>query len=266
MKVIYEPKGKAFEYSPLAANLYDGCAFGCKYCYAPAMLHRTREQFCASPVPRKGVLKQLEKEAKAMAGDPRPVLLCFTSDPYQAIEEKEQITRQAIQILGDNHMKISVLTKNGPLARRDFDLFKKYDVNFGTTLLFTDEKSREEWEPHSATLLDRRRAITAAHDQGILTWVSIEPVIDPQQALDVLYDPPLKNVDVWKIGKLNHDAAREKAIDWSQFLRCAIERLQIMDARAWYIKDDLWAFADDGIKAAYPKSRGVTLWQPTGRP
>jgi hypothetical protein len=38
MKIIYEPRGAAREYSPLAANLYRGCIHGCKYCYAPACL------------------------------------------------------------------------------------------------------------------------------------------------------------------------------------------------------------------------------------
>lgn len=261
MKLIYEPQGKALEYSPLAANLYSGCAHGCRYCYAPSVMHQTRERFGASPASRKGVLKQLEKEARAMAGDPRPVLLCFTSDPYQPIEEKECITRRAIGILGENRMQISVLTKNGPLARRDFDLFKKYDVNFGTTLLLTDEKMREEWEPGAATLEARRRAIFEAHEAGIRTWVSMEPVLDPQQALALLNGHLSKAVDVWKIGKLNHDAAREKAIDWKLFLGRMITRLWELGAN-YYIKDDLWDFADEPIRRKYPKSRGVTLYTP----
>ena len=43
--VIYEPKGKAGEYSKLAANIYNGCGHGCEYCFAPAFLRTARETF-----------------------------------------------------------------------------------------------------------------------------------------------------------------------------------------------------------------------------
>jgi DNA repair photolyase len=37
MQTIYEPKGKAREYAPLALNLYESCPHGCKYCYKEGM-------------------------------------------------------------------------------------------------------------------------------------------------------------------------------------------------------------------------------------
>ncbi len=33
--LIYVPKGRAREYSPLALNLYRGCEHRCSYCYCP---------------------------------------------------------------------------------------------------------------------------------------------------------------------------------------------------------------------------------------
>ena len=53
LDVVYVPKGAALEYAPLAVNLYTGCSHGCKYCFAPACLHVTREEFSV-PVARKG--------------------------------------------------------------------------------------------------------------------------------------------------------------------------------------------------------------------
>lgn len=55
MNVIYEPKGKAGEYSPLAVNLYRGCDHGCTYCYAPAATRTARETF-SCPVLRPDII------------------------------------------------------------------------------------------------------------------------------------------------------------------------------------------------------------------
>jgi len=32
-RLIYQPKGKAREYSPWACNLFNGCTNNCSYCY-----------------------------------------------------------------------------------------------------------------------------------------------------------------------------------------------------------------------------------------
>lgn len=45
MKIIYEPKGAAKEYSELAVNLYLGCNHGCKYCFAPRCMFKTKEEY-----------------------------------------------------------------------------------------------------------------------------------------------------------------------------------------------------------------------------
>ena len=63
MSIIYEPAGKAREYSPLALNVYLGCSHKCEYCYANAMARRNgnKEYFC-NPSPRNNVLEKLSKE------------------------------------------------------------------------------------------------------------------------------------------------------------------------------------------------------------
>ena len=56
MSVIYEPKGKAREYSPLALNLYLDCSHGCKYCYAPA-IQRQGDGYYTVASPRTNIIK-----------------------------------------------------------------------------------------------------------------------------------------------------------------------------------------------------------------
>jgi hypothetical protein len=194
----------------------------------------------------------LKRDAKKLAGDPRPVLLCFTCDPYQPIESGLELTRRAIEILGENRMKIRVLTKNGALATRDFDLFKKYGVEFGQTIIWSRDSDRAIWEPRASSIDTRIGAAKSARELGIPTWISLEPVIHPGQALAVM-DWIANDIDVWKIGKWNHDKSAA-AIDWRKFLFDCLTRLENLPC-GYYIKDALWAFADDEIRARWPKER-----------
>jgi DNA repair photolyase len=66
MNVVYEPRGRAREYSGLACNLYRGCTHGCRYCYAPACMRTTGEKWHAIAEPRTDILKLLNVGAVAI--------------------------------------------------------------------------------------------------------------------------------------------------------------------------------------------------------
>ena len=140
-------------------------------------------------------------------------------------------------------------------AACDFDLLKQYGFQFGTTLVFTSERLRSYWEPNAATVVSRIEAIRRAHDLGIYTWVSVEPVIDPHEAMSViekLYDV----VDFWKIGKLNHMRKVEALVDWHMFYENVTALLESFRAK-YYIKNDLRAFARQQIQRP-SRARGRT--------
>ena len=240
MNVIYEPPGAAREYSPLAVNLYSGCSHGCTYCYVPGCLRRTRQEF-AEVSPRAGVLRALEKDARGLNGDDRPILLSFTSDPYQELERSERLTRRALDIMLGYQLRVRLLTKNPAMALElDAGLLEAGKIEFGTTILFVDDAKRALWEPFAPTIGSRMKALEAAHEMGLRTWVSLEPVIDPGEALSVI-ERLANSVDVWKVGRWNHDA-RANAIDWASFAVTALDLLARMAAR-YYIKDELWRSA-----------------------
>jgi DNA repair photolyase len=238
MPVIYEPNGAALEYSPLALNLYHGCKFACLYCYAPAIAREPRADWSLNPHPKANILQRIEADAKKLAGDPRQILLCFTSDPYQTIEAAE-LTRSALLILEHYNLTATVLTKGGNRAESDFDILKRNNWTFGTSISWSDDKHRIQWEPYAAPVTSRVEAIVEARRQGIKTWVSLEPVIDPDQALKVI-NRLSAWVDFWKIGKLNHQTV---AVDWWLFYDRATTLLQQLGAD-YYIKKDLAAAAE----------------------
>ena len=133
MKVIYEPKGRAKEYSELACNWYMGCIHGCKYCFAPGCMRKKMEDWHASVLLRKDIISLFRHDAEEMQqnNDQRSILFSFLSDPYQPIEEKYKITRQILRIVRQYGLNSKVLTKGSySLIRRDFDLLKTARVEF----------------------------------------------------------------------------------------------------------------------------------------
>lgn len=236
-RYIYEAKGRAREYRELACNLYTGCDHGCSYCYAPSVLQRDRQQFHETIKPRKNIIRHIDRESKkyVAAGDTRQVLLCFATDPYNKMDETYKYTRQAISTLHKNGMPVCVLTKGGSRSLRDIDLFTEKD-SYAVTLTTLDDEKSLEWEPGAAVTSDRIRALHEFHNKGIPTWVSLEPVLDPQDVLWLIHVTH-EIVDEFKVGVLNYHP-RAKEIDWHKFAHDVVEYLEKLD-QPYYLKHDL---------------------------
>lgn len=254
MSLIYEPAGRAREYAELACNVYAGCDHACIYCYAPSATFKERATFVASR-PRPNFITKLEKEASGLWAQGRTgqVLLSFTCDPYQALDVSEQATRKAIEVLHRYNFSVCTLTKGGSRALRDLDLFDAGDA-FATTLTFTGDDDRwQEWEQAAASPTDRIETIYKFHLAGIPTWASLEPVIDPNESLEIIRRTH-GFVDLFKVGKMNYHPIA-KTIDWRSFGHAAIALLESLgyrremnpdavrtasrDNRMFYIKHDL---------------------------
>ena len=238
MNIVYETKGRAREYFELAANLYLGCSHGCVYCYGPDVLHTTQGAFFRDARPRKNVIPLLKKDANDLfnAGEKRPILLSFVTDPYQPLDQTLHLTRQAIEILKSRGLAVAILTKAGLRAIADFDLLEPGRDTFGTTLTLRSVKDLSNWEPGAAPYDQRLASLEAAKARGLKTFVSLEPIIAPNITVRIIRDAA-GLVDFWKVGKLNyHEAA--KAIDWKAAAGSVIRALDRIGA-SYYIKKDL---------------------------
>jgi DNA repair photolyase len=231
MAVIYEPRGKAREYSALACNLYTGCIHGCDYCYAPKFLFKNIESFHKEAYPRKDIISKIKKEILNLKSEEH-ILLCFTCDPYQKAEEEFLITRQTIELFNQKNLKYKILTKS-KLILRDIDFIRKDLSMIGSTISFKNESLRKIHEPFADSIIDRISFLKKFHDEGFYTWVSVEPVLDPVSALDAIKE--LGFVDMIKVGKLN---GVPNTIDWKKFRYDAVELLNSM-GNQYYIKKDL---------------------------
>ena len=234
-QVIYETKGRAREFNELAINLFTGCEHGCIYCYGADVLHKSKEEY-SQVLPRITVYDIL-KSAKEWAdkGETRRILLCFVTDPYTPSEEKTMITRKTIMALHEVGLNVIILTKGGERSIRDFDLLTDKDA-YATTLTCLDETESRKWEPNAALPYERIKALREAHNRGIETWVSFEPVINPLETIALLtMTHPF--VGHYKVGTMNYHH-HGKTIDWRNF---GLQIKEIMDNLGvkYYFKKDL---------------------------
>lgn len=245
MSIIYQPKGKAREYSPLAANFYTGCEHRCKYCYAPKIRFTNPEEYSKNVEPRKDVLSLIKKETLKNKNNPTQVLFNFMHDPYSPSEDKFKITRKALELFYKNRIPVSILSKGGERVLNDIDIFKKFgdSIMVGATLTFDNDKDSLEWEPAAALPSGRLKMLEKLHENGIKTWASFEPVIDPVQSFNLI-KKSVKYVNVYKIGKINNYKGIDKNIDWSDFLFNCVTFLRD-NKKPFYVKHDLRQAAPD---------------------
>jgi DNA repair photolyase len=241
MKLIYEPKGKAREYSPLALNVYSGgCDHFCDYCYCRFV---QRGNWSDTAKPRN--LHGLEKDATEAS---RQILLSFISDPYCKAETKHRATRGVLQVLKAGRCSVAILTKGGSRCLEDLNLFQGWPggrIKIGATLTFSSDSDSKKHEPGAALPAERLAALEALHEAGIKTWASMEPVLDPAQSLEMIRRA-IPFVDAFKVGKLNH---AKTETDWKSFAESAVKLLR--DAgKCFYVKDDLRTFVPKGFLTA----------------
>ncbi|MDD5017180.1 MAG: DUF5131 family protein [Eubacteriales bacterium] len=237
MKPLYEPKGRAKEYGDLCINIYTGCPHGCYYCYAAKMAARYGRDF-TKVEPRPGIVEatkhQLEKEQ--ITG--KLIHLCFTCDPFpKGVEDIATISIIKLLKAYGNHVQI--LTKN-PSRAIEYDVLDLLDGDdwFGTTISCNTLLAKTA-EPNANTPFVRLIALARAMDLGIKTWISCEPVLEPDAIFKLIIDYG-DNFDKIKIGKLNYFPSN---IKWHDFGHEA-ERLCKLYGRDYYIKADLRAEMD----------------------
>lgn len=228
MKPIYKPKGRAGEYGDYAINIYTGCTHGCTYCYARDMAKRFGTYAGWENVqPREGIVEAVKAQLTGMKGQGKLIHLCFTCDPYPYGIDTTP-TREIIKAIKESGNHVQILTKCAAAAYRDFDLLDENDW-VGITIT----GACRSIEPNSGSTSVNACSLRKAHERGIKTWVSFEPVIDKVSVL--FWMKYTKFADLRKIGKLNH---RKSDIDWRAFgIECEglCQRLGL----DYTIKDDL---------------------------
>lgn len=178
-------------FSDYTLNAYQGCAFGCSYCYVPMMRARRGQmderawggwvqvKVNAPDVLRRQMLR-VEPEARIAIGT--------ATDSWQPLEKRYGITRRILEELALYRNPVSILTRS-PLLIRDIDILTRMErVSVGVSLPTFDERARRVFEPDAPAIPGRValvRRLVAAGLRVSLFWCPILPgVMDNAAAVE----------------------------------------------------------------------------------
>lgn len=201
-KAIYNPSGKANEYSYWACNFYVGCSNECSYCYLkkgigkktlggnkPTLKKCFKDEMNAIEVFEKELIENL-KELRSHG-----LFFSFTTDPM--LPETMELTIDAISVCQEYNVPVKILTKTSDyLYRLHFSSNKwnKSIIAIGFTLT-----GRNELELNATSNEYRIYAMKELKEEGYKIFASIEPIItfeDSKRMIELTQD----FCDLYKIG------------------------------------------------------------------
>ena len=215
----------AVEYADFCINHVEGCSHGCTYpCYAFLMAKRFGKvkSYADWIKPRlvENALELLDKEIPKYKDQIKFVHLCFSTDPFMFNQKKvSDMTLKIIERLNQDDIKCTVLTKG--VYPESLTEHEKYGSNneYGITLVSLSENFRRRFEPGSAPYEQRINALKHLSEQGLKTWVSMEPYPTPNfidQNLKLILNK-LSFVNKIVFGKLNYNVKTGPSEDNIEF-------------------------------------------------
>jgi DNA repair photolyase len=172
--------------SDWSINPYQGCSFGCVYCYA-SFIGRWKHpeekwgEFVDIKINAAEVLKEeLEKyEKKYKSKNFGTIFFSSVTDPYQGVEAKYKITRQCLEVLADFGYEglICIQTKS-PLIIRDLDIIKKLKkCEAGMTITSLDDSLSKFLEVRAPLVTNRIKVLGELAKEGVNTYAFVGPIL-----------------------------------------------------------------------------------------
>lgn len=188
-KAIYNPAGKAGEYSRWACNFYIGCSNDCSYCYCKkgylgllwANAPQLKKCFKDTEDAFRIFSSELERNLTELRKD--GVFFTFSSDPM--LPEAKPLTLRCVDWALDKGVPVQILTKRAEFVQdtrwAQLEPEKRKKIAFGFTLT-----GRDDLEPEASFNQERMEAMRTLHDLGYRTFASIEPVVDPVSSMECI--------------------------------------------------------------------------------
>ncbi len=158
-------------------NIYHGCCHGCIYCDSRSACYGIQDF---------DIVQAKEDALRIIRDDLRRktrtgvVGMGAMSDPYNPMEEKEQLTRHALELIHAFGFGVSIATKSS-LILRDMDILKdiaRYaPVLLKITVTAADDNLCKKVEPNAPVSSERFEAIRQLTEAGLFTGILLMPVL-----------------------------------------------------------------------------------------
>lgn len=239
-KAIYEPSGKAAEYSNWACNLYNGCPHSCTYCFNDhnimagtlgGNIVSLKKSLVDTETAFKIFVSELTRHRETIIKD-GGLHFNFVSDP--CLPETIELNFRCMDEAQSQGVFCKVLTKRADWLHHPAvqnALSHKGLISVGFTLT-----GRDDLEPGASSNMERVHAMAELHNAGISTWASIEPVIDPALSFAMIVET-LGFCDHYKIGILSG-----KKDYTAQQIRDFVAQVQSLGHTSVYWKESLREF------------------------
>jgi len=146
-------------------NPYQGCQYGCSYCYAAAFSpnQKLRKEWGNWVIIKQNAVEllklELEKWHRKHPDHPPRIYMSSVTDPYQAIESKQKLTRQLLEIMAE-FQPILVIQTRSPMIVRDIDILQKLQyLRINISVPTGSESVRKDFEPKSPSVASRLQAL-----------------------------------------------------------------------------------------------------------
>jgi DNA repair photolyase len=165
-------------------NPYRGCTHGCHYCFArryhTQFEMNADDEFASMILVKHNIVEVLRRELDRPAWKREHVAFGTATDPYQPIEGRYKLTRQAIEALTRGRTPFGLITK-GPMVVRDIDVLLAHTRVAKCTIYMSvptvDEDAWSVLEPGTAHPLQRLRAVRELSAAGVNAGVLMAPIV-----------------------------------------------------------------------------------------
>jgi DNA repair photolyase len=209
------------DWTASTVNCCTGCANNCRYCYAKGMAIRfkrlTAEEWPIERVRQKDV----DRPQRLYAGRIMfPSSHDITPSNFEAcMTVLDKLISAGNQVLIVSKPRYDIIREICLEFREDRD-----KIMFRFTIGAMSDDALRFWEPCAPSFAERLDSLTYAFCSGYKTSVSIEPMLDSDNVLDlILAVEPFATDSIW-LGKMNH-IGKNIVID-SPEMKAAVRRIE----------------------------------------